>query len=249
MKSLQELSEQYYDDVREGRLPPFMPTPYADLNELLHGFVRGQMYILAGRPSMGKTAMAIDMAMSVAEDGHTVLFFSVESSEREIYERIYKNVGGSKELLNGSPVFIDDTGGLNLGSIGGYCDNHAPDLVVVDYIQLMQTSGQGLQTDQLGEVCSGLKSIAKTNNCSILVLSQLNRRVDSAEEKRPQLYDLRASGNLEQDADVVMMLYRADYYRDLPTNDWETECIVRKNRNGPIGYCKLDFDPSTMRFD
>jgi replicative DNA helicase len=249
LKSLKELSDDYYEDIRDGVLPLFMPTPYEDLNVLLHGFIRGQMYILAGRPSMGKTAMAIDMAMSIAMDGHKVLFFSIESSEREIYERVYKNVDGSRELLQDSPLFIDDMGGLSLGSINNYCVDLSPDLVVVDYIQLMSTSGKGLQTDQIGEVCSGLKNIAKESNCSVLVISQLNRRVDSAEEKRPQLYDLRASGNLEQDADVVMMLYRADYYRDIPTGDWETECIVRKNRNGPIGYCRLDFDPDTMRFD
>lgn len=250
MKSIKELSDVYYEAVEAGDIGPYFPTTYAGLNDKIHGFQPQKLYILAGRPSMGKTAMAIDMAIGVAEGKGTVLFYSVESSEREIYERVHANVSGEAERLVVLPLYIDDNGGIGSNDIGNDCHEYSPDLVVVDYIQLMKTSGEGLRTEQLGAICGELKAISKVANCSMLVLSQLNRRVAMSEDHRPQMYDLRESGNLEQDADVIMMLHRPSYYYgDLIANDdWRTELIIRKNRSGPVGTVYLDFEPEDMKF-
>jgi replicative DNA helicase len=270
-------------------------TGFKTLNELLGGFQRGELIVLAGRPSMGKTALAVAIGVNASKNKHqknSVLFFSLEMPEEQITMRILSAESGvdSFRLRSGrqssqesiqiiekaqslAPLkfFIDDVALTTITNIRITSRRikriYGLDLIIVDYLQLIKNEGTNdTRSIELGHITQGLKSIAKELNVSIVVLSQLSRAVESRDDKRPQMSDLRESGAIEQDADLVMFIYREEYYlkRKEPREDkveewtawknqldqWENcaEVLIEKNRNGSIGVCKLFYDMSTSIF-
>ncbi len=278
-------------------------TSFRDLDKLLGGLQRSDLLILAGRPSMGKTAFAINMAVNAcknlctkAEDKNfipSVGFFSLEMSSEQLAARMIsmesgidssrmrvgalkdeefmKIVEGNKHLYN-LPFYIDDTPALSISALRTRARRlkrkQNLGLIVVDYLQLLRGVGKQSEANrvqEVSEITQGLKAIAKELNVPVIALSQLSRAVEQREDKRPQLSDLRESGSIEQDADVVMFIFREEYYvsRSQPPegspkySEWinkmsechsVTEIIIAKHRNGPIGTAKLYFDSHTTKF-
>lgn len=270
-----------------------LSTGLRDLDEKLTGLHPSDLIILAGRPSMGKTALATNMAYSAARTGKSVLFFSLEMSREQLGARILSDVtripafkvrsGNVSEAavrewmdaardISGLPLFIDDTGGLQVATLAARARRHKRlhglDLIVVDYLQLCTFKGlrsSANRVEELSKITAALKELAKTLGVPVLALSQLSRNVENREDKKPQLSDLRESGSIEQDADVVMFVYREAYYkeREKPREDtpeflaWEeeferiqnrAEVIIGKQRHGPIGSAKLHFDGMLTKF-
>ena len=293
---------------REGRLAG-VTTGMVDIDRILGGLHRSDLLILAGRPAMGKTALATNIACNAAysharsggEEGAVVGFFSLEMSSEQLASRIISEqtdiasdrmrkgvlsndeferlVAASREL-HGIPIFIDDTPALTISALRTRARRlkrqHGLGLVVVDYLQLVSPSRTGRnenRVQEISEITRGLKTLAKELDVPVLALSQLSRQVEQRENKRPQLADLRESGSIEQDADVVMFIYREEYYmeRDEPSrrpdekedrfmdrrDRWEqrlsevrnlAEVIVAKQRHGPIGTVRLVFQGAFTRF-
>ena len=282
-------------------------TGLADLDNKLGGLQRSDLIILAGRPSMGKTALATNIAYNVAKayhgerraggsmettDGGIVGFFSLEMSSEQLATRLLSGQAeiGSEKIRRGMieeaefrklsevaaemsriPLFIDQTGGLTVAQLAARARKlkrqHGLDMLVVDYLQLL--SGSKSRSDnrvqEITEITTGLKALAKELNVPIIALSQLSRQVENREDKRPQLSDLRESGSIEQDADVVMFVFREEYYieRTKPAEgtpefaDWMTkmsqasgkaEVIIGKQRHGPVGTVELSFEGQFTRF-
>lgn len=254
-----------------------MATGIASLDAQLNGGVRrGQLVIFAGRPSMGKTALAVDVGLNIAER-HSALLFSMEMSSQEIAARALANRGGlslSRILgriddadaqawgavthgcsrLNQLRFAIDDTAAISLLELRlrakAWKRRHGLDLIVVDYLGLM-TGGEGEKRyEQIGSYSRGLKALAKELDVCVLALAQLNRKSEDRADRRPQLSDLRDSGEIEQDADVVVLIHRPEMHD--PTNDalrGFAEALVRKQRNGPLGDIPLRFQGATSRFE
>ena len=278
-----------------------------DLDRKLGGLHKSDLLILAGRPSMGKTALATNIAVNAARaykpelqpdgtikagDGAVVGLFSLEMSADQLagrilsefskipsdrirrgdvdqadFDRIYE---ASRELSE-LPLFIDDTGGISIAQLAARARRlkrqHNLGMLVVDYLQLVTGSkktGEG-RVQEISEITMGLKSLAKELEIPVIALSQLSRQVEQRDDKRPQLSDLRESGSIEQDADVVMFVYREEYYlsRTEPREgtpehiEWQTqmsevhgtaEVVIGKQRHGPIGTVKLSFDANTVKF-
>jgi replicative DNA helicase len=262
-----------------------LPTGFGELDRLTSGLQKSNLVILAARPSMGKTSLALNMAEHVAVTlQKPVALFSLEMSKAELAQRLLCSVGkvdqsrlkqgqledgdwmrvtGAMETLGGAPLYIDDSGAMTVMEMrakarrlsarqpGGLA------LVVVDYIQLMQAS---VQTDnrvqEISQISRSLKMLARDLDVPVVALSQLSRAVEQRQDKRPVLSDLRESGAIEQDADVVMFIYRDAYYRrsegeevrpDDPSNDL-SELHVAKHRNGPVGTINLRFQSRYTRF-
>ncbi len=276
---------------------------YIDLDKFLGGLQKSDLLILAARPSMGKTSLAINIALNAANsftqdkahDGksNSVAVFSLEMSAEQIANRllsIQTNIDGNKirsgnisseefmlllkesEKLNNLPIFIDDTPALSISAVRTRARRlkrqNNLGLIVVDYLQLLRGSSanEGNRVQEIGEISQGLKAIAKELDIPVIALSQLSRAVESRDDKRPQLSDLRESGNIEQDADVVMFIYREEYYlaRKMPPEgsekhqEWQTQMdevkniadvIIAKQRNGPVGSLSLRFNNNTTGFD
>ena len=245
-----------------------------DLNKVTNGLQKGELILLAARPSMGKTALALNIAYHAARAKKNVAVFSLEMSKAQIGIRLLSAASGveatkistgkgftdrEKEYLVGaledienSQLFVDDASGLNVAAmrmkLRRFKQEHGLDLIVVDYLQLMQGNGEN-RVQEISGISRGLKSLAKEFDAPVLALSQLSRQVEMRAEKRPQLSDLRDSGSLEQDADIVMFLYREEYYnRDEEENANTAELIIAKNRNGATGAVKLFFEKETMLF-
>lgn len=283
-------------------------THLIDLDRQIGGLHKSDLIILAGRPSMGKTALATNIAMNVAKaysyeqqvgnqrrtvNGGVVAFYSLEMSADQLATRLLAEASGisGDRLRKGEinvaefarlkeaayeistcPLYIDDTGGLSLSkltararrlkrSVGGL------DLIIVDYLQLVTTgdlSGTN-RVQEVSQITMGLKALAKELQVPVIALSQLSRQVESRDDKRPQLSDLRESGSIEQDADIVMFVYRESYYvgrtepregspehlkwqEDMDLLRGKAEVIIGKQRHGPIGTVKLSFDENTTRF-
>lgn len=274
-------------------------TGLVDLDEKLGGLAKSDLLILAGRPSMGKTSLATNIAFSIARrynvergEGGVVGFFSLEMSHDQLTGRILSDAASisSHAIRNGDmsddqmrhyietargldalPIIIDDTPAISIAQLSARARRikrtHGLDLLIVDYLQLMRgtSSSRGNRVQEIGEISMGLKAVAKELDIPVLALSQLSRAVESREDKRPQLSDLRESGSIEQDADVVMFVYRHEYYleREKPdVNDkrmaeWldqyeasrgVADVIIGKQRHGPIGTVKLSFDGEFTRF-
>jgi len=285
-----------------------LSTGLTDLDQKLGGLHPSDLLILAGRPSMGKTALATNIAFNVARNyawepqadgtrktvrGGVVAFFSLEMSAEQLAMRLLADASGvsSDRLRKGeidasefgrvrdaaieiqeSPLYIDDTGGLSIAKLTARARRlkrqSGLDLIVVDYLQLVTASeskqSQG-RVQEVSEITMGLKALAKELSVPIIALSQLSRKVEEREDKRPQLSDLRESGSIEQDADAVMFVFRESYYlgRGEPREGtpehltWQeemdrvrhlAEVIIGKQRHGPIGTVKLSFDENTTRF-
>jgi replicative DNA helicase len=283
-------------------------TGLRDLDQKLGGLHPSDLLILAGRPSMGKTALATNIAFNIArnyawspqpdgsrktERGGVVAFYSLEMSAEQLAMRLLADASGvsSDRLRKGeidasefgrvrdaameiqeSPLYIDDTGGLSISKLTARARRLKRqvglDLIVVDYLQLVTASeskqGQG-RVQEVSEITMGLKALAKELSVPVIALSQLSRQVESREDKRPQLSDLRESGSIEQDADCVMFVYRESYYKgraepregtpehlawqeEMDLIRHQAEVIIGKQRHGPIGTVKLSFDENTTRF-
>jgi len=247
-----------------------------DFNKVFNGFFGGNLIILAARPSMGKTAFALDIAKHTAAMGTPCAFFSLEMSKIELMQRLTSNyeaipLSGIKnknlndklflKMINSDvaklPIYIDDTFSQSVGQIKSKALKLKKEFnigaIFIDYLQLIKASDRykGNKTQEIGLISRSLKGIAKDLNMPVICLSQLNRGVESRTSKRPLLSDLRESGDIEQDADVVMFLYRHEYYYpddvDL-TDKGKTETIVAKNRNGELAIIESYFNGSIQRF-
>jgi len=251
-------------------------TGYRDLDNMTAGLQRSDLIVLASRPAMGKTTLVTNLAYNVATIAkQPVLFFSLEMSKEQLVDRMLADASGvdawnirtgnlsdddfsklSEAMgeLAEAPIFIDDTPGLSVLEMRTKARraNHEQPLglVIVDYLQLMQGSGRsdGNRVNEVGEISRGLKLIARELNVPVIALSQLSRSVESRSPQIPQLADLRESGSIEQDADIVMFIYREAYYNPETERENITDLIIAKHRNGPTGKIELYFHPERLRF-
>jgi replicative DNA helicase len=252
-----------------------VPTGFTDLDRLLNGFHSGQLVIVAGRPGLGKSTAALDVARNAAiANNMTAAIFSLEMSKIEIVMRVLSaesrvplqliRSGGLNDdhwtmlarrmgEINEAPLFVDDTPSMTLMEIRAKArrlkQRHDLKLLIVDYLQLM-TSPKRTESRQqeVSELSRGLKLLAKEVECPVIAVSQLNRGPEQRTDKRPQLSDLRESGSIEQDADVVIMLHRDDYYDKESPRTGEADFIVAKHRNGPTGTITVAAQLHLSRF-
>ncbi|WP_445809820.1 replicative DNA helicase [Yoonia sp.] len=291
---------------REGGMAG-VSTGLIDLDKKLGGLHKSDLLILAGRPSMGKTSLATNIAFNVAKaykkgilpdgtegavDGGVVGFYSLEMSAEQLAARIlseaaevpseqirrgdmteteFRRFVDAAKSLEACPLFIDDTPALPIAQLAARARRlkrtHGLDVLIVDYLQLVRGTGRSEnRVNEISEITMGLKAIAKELNIPVIALSQLSRQVESREDKRPQLSDLRESGSIEQDADVVMFVFREEYYkeREKPGDHemekmatWQeemerlhgrAEVVIGKQRHGPIGTVELSFEGKFTRF-
>ncbi|HKC55705.1 MAG TPA: replicative DNA helicase [Vicinamibacterales bacterium] len=259
------------------RLVTGVPTGFVDLDEMTRGFQGGDLIIIAARPSMGKTSLVLNIAQHVAVQPQMVVgFFSLEMSKESLFirlltseaqidshrlmsghiaERDYGRISQALERLSSMGLFIDDTANVGVLEMRAKSrrlqSEHGLSLLVVDYIQLMSARGRyENRTLELASISRSMKGLAKELNVPIVVLSQLSRAPESRSDHRPQLSDLRESGALEQDADVVILIYRDDAYNRDPNNPdaGTAELILAKQRNGPTGIVRLAFLREQTRF-
>ena len=252
-------------------------TGYRDLDNMTAGLQRSDLIILAARPAMGKTTLVTNLAYNVATiEKKPVLFFSLEMSKEQLVDRMLADAANvdswnirtgklsdedflklseaSGELAE-APIFIDDTPGLSVHEMRTKArrKNHESQLglIIVDYLQLMQASGNhaGNRVQEVSEISRGLKLIARELNVPLIALSQLSRSVETRTPPIPQLSDLRESGSIEQDADIVSFIYRPGYYEPDNTEVQNiTDLIIAKHRNGPVGKVQLYLHPERLRF-
>ncbi len=291
---------------REGGLAG-VSTGLVDMDKKLGGLHRSDLLILAGRPSMGKTSLATNIAFNVAKaykrgvlpdgtegtvDGGVVGFYSLEMSAEQLAARIlseasevpseqirrgdmteaeFRRFVEAAKSLEACPLYIDDTPALPISQLAARARRlkrtHGLDVLIIDYLQLVRGTGRSEnRVNEISEITMGLKAIAKELDIPVIALSQLSRQVESREDKRPQLSDLRESGSIEQDADVVMFVFREEYYveREKPSDDrldemaaWQermerlhgkAEVVIGKQRHGPIGSVELSFEGRFTRF-
>ena len=253
-------------------------TGFTDLDHLLTAMAPGHLVILAARPSMGKTSLALDIARNVGLQQHkSVGIFSLEMTKEEIFDRMFGTLSGitpwkltkghltDEEFIQMGPVFdqlndpkiyIDDDPDRTLLNIRSKARRlqmeQGLDLLIIDYMQLIQITDRFARenrTREMSHISENLKQLARELHCPVLALSQLSRECERRPDKRPQLSDLRDSGSIEQDADRVLMLYRDGYYNEETDNPGLTEVFVRKNRHGPTGSVELHFDEGKMSFN
>ncbi|MFT3665730.1 replicative DNA helicase [Piscinibacter sp.] len=269
-----ELHENGAEDVTGVR------TGFYDLDRMTAGLQPGDLIVLAARPSMGKTAFALNIGEHVAvNEGLPVVVFSMEMGAAQLALRMVGSLGRidqsnlrtgrlrddewgrlseAVEKLGRVSMFIDESPGLTPSEVRARARRQARQcgqlgLIVVDYLQLMSGSGGGgdeNRATEIGEISRGLKSLAKELKCPVIALSQLNRSVETRTDKRPMMSDLRESGAIEQDADVIMFIYRDEYYtKEACKEPGIAEIIIGKQRNGPTGTCKLTFLKPLTKFD
>lgn len=261
-----------------------IPAGFADLDKLTSGLHPSDFIILAARPSMGKTALALNIVQNVALRAHkaiggeprSVAFFSLEMSKEQLVNRMlcaeagidsqrlrvgemhdedWTHLWDACDTMSRAKIYIDDTAGITAMEMRSRARRlkaeHGLDLIVVDYLQLMQGSGKrnnsGDRQQEVSEISRSLKALARELDVPVLALSQLSRSVESRQVKRPMLSDLRESGSLEQDADIVAFLYREDYYNP-DTENKHTELIIAKHRNGPVDTVNLFFQKQFTKF-
>jgi replicative DNA helicase len=305
LKDAVDLASKAYQ--REGHLSG-TATGMIDLDQLMGGLQPSDLVILAGRPAMGKTAFATNIAFNVAEDyrgrprpdgsietvsGGIVGFFSLEMSAEQLATRIlseqteipssrirrgdiseadFAKLAAAAQHMQSVPLYIDETGGITIGQLAARARRlkrqRGLDLMIVDYLQLLSGSTRRAlegRVQEVTEITTGLKALAKELEIPILAISQLSRQVESREDKRPQLSDLRESGSIEQDADVVLFVFREEYYlknreprqgseewfkweSQLKAAENRAEIIIGKQRHGPTGTITLSFEPQYTRF-
>ena len=281
-QSMESLVVELLDQVQEMADNPNDitggPTGFYDLDRMTAGLQGGDLVVLAARPSMGKTALAINIAEHVAlNEGLPVAVFSMEMGAAQLAVRIVGSIGRvdqshlrtgkltdeewprlteAIERLRGVSLHVDETPGLTSSELRAGARRLARQcgklgLIVVDYLQLMSGSASGDENraTELGEISRGLKALAKELKCPVLALSQLNRSVEQRTDKRPMMSDLRESGAIEQDADIIMFIYRDDYYNKDSAEQGVAEIIIGKQRNGPTGTIKLAFIKPLTRFE
>jgi replicative DNA helicase len=243
-------------------------THLIDLDYLLGGFQRQDQIIIAARPSQGKTALALSMALNMAAQGSGVGIFSLEMSGEQLGLRLlsmvsrvdshkiksgdltreeWARVSDANSYINSLPIYIDDSSGLNYLEIKSKARRLVAlaniEALFVDYMQLVRSPGKvESRNREIGDVSQGLKELAKELNLPVFALSQLSRQSEQRGDKEPQLSDLRDSGEIEQNADVVMFIHRDEYYNPTSENSGVARLLIRKNRNGPVGEVQLSFD-------
>jgi replicative DNA helicase len=267
IEKLQALSES-------GKSITGTPSGFPDLDEITGGFQPGNLIVLAARPSMGKSALAANFAENAAvRHGRPVVIFSLEMGESELAQRFIASQGSIKgndlrrgkvnwsrvtaalKNLDQAPLWVDDSSDLSVLDIrakarrlDSQLDNGLG-LIVVDYLQLMRAdSRHDNVVEQIGEISKGLKTLARELKVPVIALSQLSRAVEQRHDKRPMLSDLRSSGQIEQDADLVMFIYREEYYEDDSEHQGEAELLISKHRNGGLGTVPLVFQNEYPRF-
>lgn len=244
-----------------------IPSGYRDLDKMTSGFQSSDLIILAARPSVGKTAFALNVAQNVAaRAGETVAIFSLEMSAPQLVQRMLcaegnidanrMRTGSFQEkdwekltmaiaTLSKAPIYIDDSPGITVSQIRSKCRRLKAEqglgVILIDYLQLIHGSGKENRQQEISAISRTLKGIARELNCTVIALSQLSRAVEQRQDKRPMLSDLRESGSIEQDADIVAFLYRDDYYDQESENKNVIEILIAKQRNGPVGKVELAF--------
>jgi len=254
------------------------PAGFKDLDEKTGGFQPGNLIILAARPSMGKSALVTNMAENAALAGHAIALFSLEMSESELAQRFVASQARIKgedlrrgkvaaerwpkileacDRLAQAPLYVDDSSDTGVLEVRAKCrrlHSQVPGglgLIIIDYLQLMRSEGHiESRVEQVGQISRGLKGLARELNVPVIALSQLSRAVEQRgkEDKKPILSDLRESGQIEQDADLVMFIYRDEYYNQDSEREGEADIIIAKHRNGPIGEVVLTFQKEYPKF-
>ena len=252
-----------------------LPTGFDELNRRTGGFHGGELILIAGRPGMGKSSFAVNIAEHVSiTDKKTVAIFNLEMPKEQIVNRIicsqalvnsnkirtgditgedWEKIGAIVNRVATAPMYIDDTASITVSEIRAKCrrlkQTKNLELIVIDYLQLMQSSGRTeSRQNEIAEISRSLKILAKELNIPVIALSQLSRAAESRSDKRPMLSDLRESGAIEQDADMVMFLYRDEYYNPDTEDKNLAECIVAKNRSGETGMFKLGWKGEYTKF-
>jgi len=261
-----------------------IPTSFYDLDGIMNGLQKSDLIILAARPAMGKTAFALNIATNVAIKAKVpVAIFSLEMSKGQLVQRIlcseaevdsqrlktgnmqkkdWDKLANAMNDLAEAPIYIDDSSGCTLTDLRAKARRLAMQeknlgLIVIDYLQLMESTGKEERTQAISTISRGLKTLARELDLPIIALSQLSRAVEGRKDRRPMLSDLRESGAIEQDADIVMFIYRDDYYRDNEEeadnaapkgNEGKSEIIIAKHRNGPTGMIELLFQSNITKF-
>lgn len=248
-----------------------MPTGFSELDRMTSGLNRSDLILIAARPAMGKSAFALNIAHNVAKKGGTVAFFSLEMTREQNVSRMlaaegmiennalrsgefqdddWVKLAQAADTLSKCNIYLDDTSGITVPEIKAKCRRiKGLDLVVIDYLQLM-SSGRHIENrvQEVSEMTRGLKIMAKDLDVPVITLSQLSRGTESRTGHKPMLSDLRESGSIEQDADIVLFLYREDYYEQNEENHNQATCIIGKNRHGAVGEIPLHWDGSHTRF-
>ncbi|HKI62127.1 MAG TPA: replicative DNA helicase [Mariprofundaceae bacterium] len=276
LETYKELEKRY----AEKKAVTGIPTGFDKLDEMTSGMQRGDLIIIAGRPSMGKTAFSMNLAQNASLRGDSergvVAVFSLEMSCQQIAMRMlatearvdmqhlrtgrfsaedWRKLASASGSLAESAIFVDDTPAISVLELRSKCrrlkrENKALDLVIIDYVQLMAgRSDTDNRAQEISEITRSLKGLAKELNVPVIALSQLNRSLEQRADKRPVMSDLRESGAIEQDADVIMFIYRDEVYNKKPENEGLAEIIVAKQRNGPIGDVRLTFIHRYTRFE
>lgn len=282
ISSIEEILAESFDRLDElhkdkGKIRG-VPTGLRDLDNILAGLQRSDLIIIAARPSMGKTALTLNLAHNIAtKSEQPVLLFSLEMSKEQLVDRMlsmesgvdawnirtgnlsdadFEKIGQAMGTLSEAPIYIDDTPSITVSDLRTKArrEQHQRQLgaIMVDYLQLMsggaRFGGDGNRVQEISEISRGLKAIARELNVPVVALSQLSRSVESRSPQIPQLSDLRESGSIEQDADVVAFIYREDYYNPETDRKNITDIFIKKHRNGPVGQVELYFDKDRQRF-
>ena len=257
-----------------------IPTGMRDLDKMLAGLQRSDLIVVAGRPSMGKTAIMLNMALNIATKAKqgAVLYFSLEMSKEQLVDRLlaaeagvdawklrtgeglddkdFERLSIGMGALAEAPIFIDDTSGITVSDLRTKArrlhHQHPLAAIMVDYLQLMSGGSRfasvANRVQEISEISRSLKILARELNVPIVAASQLSRSVENRSPQIPQLADLRESGSIEQDADIVAFLYREDYYNPESQRQNITEVLIKKHRNGPVGNVELYFDRNKQKF-
>ncbi|HEV8607286.1 MAG TPA: replicative DNA helicase [Tepidisphaeraceae bacterium] len=277
MVPLESVLHEVFEMI-ENRGQRGLETGFFDLDDMLNGLQNGEMVIVAARPSMGKTALSMNFVEGLAaERGIPCAIFSLEMSKQQLAQRMLCSRGkiDSHKLRRGmlqsheyahlanvvgqlakAPVWVDDSPGLTILDLRAKARRlklqHDIKCIMIDYMQLMDNPGPDSRQQQISEISRGIKAVARELNVPVIALSQLNRQSEGRDGHRPRMSDLRESGSIEQDADVIMLLHREDYYK-MAEPDFQpdniAELIIAKQRNGPTGTIKLYFDSKSTRFE
>ena len=274
-KTYEKISDLHDPEMKDKFIG--LPSGFRSLDNILAGLHSTDLVIIAARPAMGKTAFAMNIAQNIARRGRSVGIISLEMSKEQLVERMFcallgvdswkmrtgklsdedfSKIGAVMDDLNQTKIFIDDS------SVNGIVElrtkarrlkaEHGLDLLIVDYLQMMsagiKSSYQMNRVQEISEITRALKNLARELHIPVIALSQLSRAVESRPSKIPQLADLRESGSIEQDADIVLMMYREDYYEEDSDRKGVTDIYIRKHRNGPTGHIELMFEREKMRF-
>ena len=274
---VQNVFDEMNEAAASGNAIPGLPSGFPDLDRTILGLNNSELILVAGRPGMGKTSIALNMALHVGlNQKKSVAIFSLEMSREQLATRLlsraslvplqnlltgqlseeqWRSVSDAAQSLSMTDILIDDNPTLTVSEMNAQCRRVANlGLVVIDYLQLMQSAGSGhtwsneSRTQAVSDISRMLKIMAKELNVPVITASQLSRANESRQDKRPMLSDLRESGSIEQDADIVMFLYRDAYYNKENGNQNEAECIVAKNRHGETGTVRLQWLPQFTTF-